>query len=49
MNLEELLTKSAERDADHIAVKLDDVELSYGALDGATKHIAGLLKADGVE
>jgi long-chain acyl-CoA synthetase len=49
MNLAELLTKSAEKDADHIAVKLDDVELSYGALDGASKYIAGLLKADGVE
>jgi long-chain acyl-CoA synthetase len=49
MNLAELLTQSAERDPDHIAVKLDDVELSYGALDGASKHIAGLLKADGVE
>ncbi len=49
MNLAELLTKSAEKDADRIAVKLDDVELSYGALDGASKYIAGLLKADGVE
>src|ERR1022692_2084459 len=44
MNLARLLTDSAERDPDHVAVKIDAVELSYGALDGASAHLAGLLK-----
>jgi long-chain acyl-CoA synthetase len=47
MNLAGLLTASAERDPDHIAIKLDDIELSYGALDGASAHIAGLLASQG--
>jgi long-chain acyl-CoA synthetase len=49
MNLAGLLTASAERDPDHIAIKLDDVELSYGALNGASAHIAGLLAQHGFE
>ena len=44
MNLASLLTGSAERDPDHVAVRLDDLELTYGALDGATAHVAGLLR-----
>jgi long-chain acyl-CoA synthetase len=43
VNLAGLLTASAERDPDHVAIKLDDVELTYSALDGASAHIAGLL------
>jgi long-chain acyl-CoA synthetase len=43
VNLAGLLTASAERDPDHVAIKLDDVELTYAALDGASAHIAGLL------
>jgi long-chain acyl-CoA synthetase len=49
MNLAGLLTASAERDPDHVAIKLDDVELSYGMLHGATAHIAGLLAAHGFQ
>jgi long-chain acyl-CoA synthetase len=49
MNLAGLLTDSAERDPDHAAIKLDDVELSYRALDGASAHIAGLLAARGLQ
>jgi long-chain acyl-CoA synthetase len=49
MNLAGLLTTSAERDPDHAAIKLDDIELSYGALDGASAHIAGLLAEHGFE
>src|SRR3954469_9982587 len=30
------------------AVKLDDIVLSYAALDGATAHLAGMLRAKGV-
>ncbi len=49
MNLAGLLTASAERDPDHVAIKLDDVELSYAALDGASAHIAGLLAEHGFQ
>jgi len=47
VNLAGILTASAERDPDHVAIKLDDIELSYGALDGASAHIAGLLHEHG--
>jgi long-chain acyl-CoA synthetase len=49
MNLAGLLSASAERDPDHVAIKLDDIELSYGMLHGATAHIAGLLAAHGFQ
>jgi long-chain acyl-CoA synthetase len=49
MNLAGLLTASAERDPDHVAFKLDDVELTYAALDGASAHIAGLLGEHGFQ
>jgi long-chain acyl-CoA synthetase len=49
MNLADLLKDAAERDPDHIAIKLDDAELSYAALDGASAHIAGLLRDHGFE
>ena len=49
MNLAGILTASAERDPDHVAIRLDDIELTYAALDGASAHIAGLLKAHGVQ
>ena len=49
MNLAGILTASAERDPDHVAIRLDDIELTYAALDGASTHIAGLLKAHGVQ
>src|ERR1700756_4604965 len=48
MNLAQILTASAERDPGHPALKLDDAVLSYGMLDGATAHVAGLLRAKGV-
>jgi long-chain acyl-CoA synthetase len=43
MNLASILTEVAERHPDNVAVKLDDIELSYRLLDGASTHIAGLL------
>jgi long-chain acyl-CoA synthetase len=49
MNLAELMTTSAERGGDNVAIKMDDVELTYAALDGASAHIAGLLKEKGFE
>jgi long-chain acyl-CoA synthetase len=48
MNLATILTDSARAHPDKVAVKLDDVELSYRFLDGATTHFAGLLAAKGV-
>jgi long-chain acyl-CoA synthetase len=49
VNLAHLLTASAEREPDHVAFKLDDTELTYGALSGASAHIAGLLAAHGFQ
>ncbi len=48
MNLASILTSSAERDPDHVAIRLDDSELTYALLDGASAHIAGLLAEKGV-
>ena len=48
MNLADNLIASAHRDPDAIAVKLDDVEVSYAALDEASARVAGLLASKGV-
>jgi long-chain acyl-CoA synthetase len=47
-NLATLLTESAARDGDHIAIKLDDTEVSYALLDEGTKRVAGMLREKGV-
>jgi long-chain acyl-CoA synthetase len=47
MNLAQILLDSAARDPDHVAIRLDDIELSYAALDGASAHIVGLLSEHG--
>jgi long-chain acyl-CoA synthetase len=49
MNLAQTILDAGREDPDHVAVKLDDVELSYKMLDGATAHIVGLLREHGVE
>ena len=49
MNLAEILTGSADRDPGHIAIKLDDTELSYGMLREGAMRAAGLLREHGVE
>jgi long-chain acyl-CoA synthetase len=49
MNLASILTSSAADGPEHTAIKLDDAELTYQQLDGATAHIAGLLREKGVE
>jgi long-chain acyl-CoA synthetase len=46
-NLASLLTDSAARAPQRTAIKLDDVELSYAQLDGASAHFAGLLAERG--
>jgi long-chain acyl-CoA synthetase len=48
-NLASILTETAKEHGDHVAIKLDDTELPYKFLDGASAHVAGLLKAKGVE
>jgi long-chain acyl-CoA synthetase len=48
-NLASILTDSAARRGGATALKLDDAEISYATLDGASAHVAGLLKAKGVE
>src|SRR5579875_2547495 len=48
MNVATNLARSAEAHADRTAIRLDDAELSYALLDGATQHVAGLLAERGV-
>src|SRR5215203_2821830 len=48
-NLATILTGSAAEHGDKTAMRLDDSELSYKMLDGATAHVAGLLRGKGVE
>src|SRR3954468_16746774 len=47
VNLAEVLTKTAEAHPDRIAIKLDDLEISYQLLDEGTARVAGLLKSKG--
>jgi long-chain acyl-CoA synthetase len=49
MNLAENLTGTAARRPETTAIKLDDFELSYAALDAASARLAGVLHARGVE
>lgn len=48
-NLASLLTDSAARQPERPAIKLDDLTLSYAALDGASAHVAGLLEQRGFQ
>ncbi|HWT24883.1 MAG TPA: long-chain fatty acid--CoA ligase [Solirubrobacteraceae bacterium] len=48
-NLARLVTEAAERHPERPALKLDDAVLTYAQLDGATRHVAGLLKSKGLE
>ncbi|MEA2333074.1 MAG: long-chain acyl-CoA synthetase [Thermoleophilaceae bacterium] len=47
-NLARVLTDTASRHGSRTAFKLDDVELTYAALDESSARIAALLKAKGV-
>ena len=46
-NLATILTETARALPDHVAIKLDDVELTYALLDEGSARIAGLLQASG--
>jgi len=48
-NLASILVDSASSRGDATALKLDDAEVSYGMLDGASAHVAGLLRERGVQ
>src|SRR5947209_17612736 len=48
-NLAGILTETASRHGDRIAMKLDDAELSYEQLEEASARSAGLIRAKGVE
>jgi long-chain acyl-CoA synthetase len=48
-NLAANLTESAARHGDRVALKLDDVELPYAALEEASARVAGVLRARGVQ
>src|SRR3954454_7957520 len=48
-NLASILTESAQRDAEAVALKLDDAELTYGLLDEGSARVAALLRDKGVE
>jgi len=49
MNLASLLTESAERTPDSPAIRLGEVELSYGQLDELSARLATLLREKGFE
>jgi long-chain acyl-CoA synthetase len=49
MNLATILTDSAQRDADHVALRLDDMEVSYGLLDEGSARVAALLTDRGIK
>jgi long-chain acyl-CoA synthetase len=48
-NLARILTAAAERNGDGIAIKLDDIEVSFAALAEGSARLCALLKAKGVE
>jgi long-chain acyl-CoA synthetase len=48
MNLATILAESVALDPEHVAIKLDDAELSYGLLDAASARVAGLLRDKGL-
>jgi len=48
-NLASILLDSASEHGDATALKLDDTEVSYAMLDGASAHVAGLLRERGVQ
>src|SRR4051812_32722823 len=48
-NLPTVPPHTAAEHPDNVAIKLDDTELSYKLLGGASAHVAGLLRSKGVE
>jgi long-chain acyl-CoA synthetase len=48
-NIADLLSQSADQRPDHVAIKVDESQLSYAELDRAAARVAGLLRAKGVQ
>ena len=48
-NLATILNETKERHGDRTAIKLDDVELSYAALEEGSTRAAGILREKGIE
>src|SRR5918999_193903 len=48
VNLAGIMTASARRRPDHVAVKLDDAEVTYALLDEGSARIAGILRERGI-
>jgi long-chain acyl-CoA synthetase len=48
-NLATVLTQTAADHPDRVAIRLDDVTLTYGQLDGATARVAAMLASKGIE
>ncbi len=48
-NLAQIVTEAAEASPDAIAIKLDDVEMSYAALNEGSARMAGVLAEKGIE
>jgi long-chain acyl-CoA synthetase len=48
-NLASILTDSAAKFGDRLAIKLDDVEFNYALLDQAAARVAAMLKAKGLQ
>src|SRR3981189_936562 len=49
MNLASILLESTGRDPAKVALKLDELELSYAQLDEASARLTGLLRSKGLE
>ncbi|MQP33246.1 long-chain-fatty-acid--CoA ligase [Rhodococcus erythropolis] len=49
MNLADNLTATVSAHPDRVAIRFDDVALTYADFDCATKHVAGLLQRRGVQ
>lgn len=47
-NLASILATAASSDPDKVAIKMDDMELTYGVIDGLSQRVAGLLAAKGI-
>lgn len=48
-NLANILVQSAASDPDKVAIKMDDIELSYGVIEGLSQRVAGLLRANDIQ
>ncbi|HET8794749.1 MAG TPA: long-chain fatty acid--CoA ligase [Arthrobacter sp.] len=48
-NLANILVQSAASSPDKVAIKMDDIELSYGVIEGLSQRVAGLLRANDIQ